>query len=75
MASESKTPQDPAGKEATNIGPADRPAVPGRQLGVLEPNANERTNMSYALTTTVHRSFADTLDATRVSLTDQGSAS
>ena len=36
------------------------------------PNANERTNMSYALTTTIHRSFADTLDATRVSLTDQG---
>lgn len=28
--------------------------------------------MSYALTTKVHRSFADTLDATRVSLTDQG---
>jgi uncharacterized protein (DUF302 family) len=28
--------------------------------------------VSYALTTTVQRSFADTLDATRVSLTDQG---
>ena len=28
--------------------------------------------MSYALTTTVRRSFADTLDATRMSLTDQG---
>lgn len=28
--------------------------------------------MSYALTTTVRRSFADTLDATRASLTDQG---
>ena len=28
--------------------------------------------MSYALTTTVHRPFADTLAATRVSLTDQG---
>jgi uncharacterized protein (DUF302 family) len=28
--------------------------------------------VSYALTTTVRRSFADTLDATRVSLTDQG---
>ena len=28
--------------------------------------------MSYALTTTVHRAFADTLDATRASLTDQG---
>ena len=28
--------------------------------------------MSYALTTTVRRSFADTLDATRVSLSDQG---
>ena len=28
--------------------------------------------MSYALTTTVHHSFADTLDATRVSPTDQG---
>jgi uncharacterized protein (DUF302 family) len=28
--------------------------------------------VSYALATTVHRSFADTLDATRVSLTDQG---
>ena len=28
--------------------------------------------MSYALTTTVHRSFADTLDATRASLSDQG---
>jgi len=30
------------------------------------------SNVSYALTTTVNRSFADTLDATRVSLTDQG---
>ena len=28
--------------------------------------------MSYTLTTTVRRSFAETLDATRVSLTDQG---
>jgi uncharacterized protein (DUF302 family) len=28
--------------------------------------------VSYALTTTVRRSFADTLDATRVSLMDQG---
>jgi len=28
--------------------------------------------VSYALTTTVHRSFADTLDATRASLSDQG---
>lgn len=28
--------------------------------------------MSYALTTTVHRPFAETLTATRVSLTDQG---
>lgn len=28
--------------------------------------------MSYALTTTVHRSFADALDATRISLTEQG---
>jgi uncharacterized protein (DUF302 family) len=28
--------------------------------------------MSYALTTTVHRPFAETLVATRVSLTDQG---
>jgi len=28
--------------------------------------------VSYALTTTVRRSFTDTLDATRVSLTDQG---
>ena len=28
--------------------------------------------MSYALTTTVRRSFVDTLDATRASLTDQG---
>ena len=28
--------------------------------------------MSYALTTTVHRPFADTLAATRASLTDQG---
>ena len=28
--------------------------------------------MSYALTTTVRRPFADTLDATRVSLADQG---
>ena len=28
--------------------------------------------MSYALTTTVRRSFADTLEATRASLTDQG---
>jgi uncharacterized protein (DUF302 family) len=28
--------------------------------------------VSYTLTTTVHRSFAETLDATRVSLTDQG---
>lgn len=28
--------------------------------------------MSYALTTTVHRSFADTLDVTRSSLADQG---
>ena len=28
--------------------------------------------MSYALTTTVPRSFADTLDATRLALTDQG---
>jgi uncharacterized protein (DUF302 family) len=28
--------------------------------------------VSYALTTTVRRSFADTLDATRVSLSDQG---
>ncbi|MEP7193914.1 MAG: DUF302 domain-containing protein [Actinomycetota bacterium] len=28
--------------------------------------------MSYALSTTVHRSFADTLDATRASLTEQG---
>jgi len=28
--------------------------------------------VSYALTTTVRRPFADTLDATRVSLTDQG---
>jgi len=28
--------------------------------------------VSYALTTTVHRSYADTLDATRASLSDQG---
>ena len=28
--------------------------------------------MSYALTTTIRRSFPDTLDATRASLTDQG---
>ena len=28
--------------------------------------------MSYALTTTVHRSFAETLDAARLSLADQG---
>lgn len=28
--------------------------------------------MSYALTTTIRRSFADTLDATRASLTEQG---
>jgi uncharacterized protein (DUF302 family) len=31
-----------------------------------------RTTVSYALTTTVHRPFAETLAATRVSLTDQG---
>jgi len=31
-----------------------------------------RTNVSYALTTTVHSSFQATLEATRVSLTDQG---
>jgi uncharacterized protein (DUF302 family) len=31
-----------------------------------------RPNVSYALTTTVRRSFADTLAATRVSLSEQG---
>jgi len=31
-----------------------------------------RATVSYALTTTVRRSFADTLDATRASLAEQG---
>jgi len=48
--------------------PSHRPPTPRLEAH----NRNERTNVSYALTTTVRRSFADTLGATRVSLTDQG---
>ena len=38
----------------------------------MKPTTETRANVSYALTTTVRRTFADTLDATRASLTDQG---
>src|ERR1035437_4570629 len=55
-------PRPPSPTPASHRPPAPRPDAP----------TETRTSVSYALTTTVRRSFADTLDATRASLTDQG---
>src|SRR5665811_880584 len=55
-------PRPPSPTPASHRPPAPRPDAP----------TETRTSVSYALTTTVHRSFADTLDATRASLSDQG---
>ena len=49
-----------------------QPPVPRPDPAVLKPPTETRTNVSYALTTTVNSSFEATLDATRASLTDQG---
>src|SRR5665811_957671 len=51
--------------------PGHRVAVLGRRASETSPTET-RTSMSYALTTTIHRPFGDTLAATRASLVDQG---